>query len=78
VRPLSRQAKSGYLKDLDRLRAIVNDAPLLVTFDFDQRQFCVAYVMDPGAVLHRGRYQVMHAWLSGYMRGRFLHRDPRT
>jgi len=67
--PLSRQAKLGYVRDLDRLRPIVDQCPLFVTFDFEHRQFCVASVGDPAHVLHRGRYQVVHAWLTGYVRG---------
>ena len=63
---VSRQAKLGYIRDLDRLRDIVLPCPLIVTFDFERRQFCVGHVKDPSHVLHRGRYQVMHAWLHGY------------
>jgi len=67
--PLSRQAKLGYVRDLDRLREFVHEYPMLVTFDFEKRQFCVSDVGEPEHVIARGRFQVVSAWLSGYKLG---------
>jgi hypothetical protein len=66
---ISRQAKHKHATDLARLREVAYNLPLVVGFDEAHRQFTVVHMGAPAEVLFQGRYQVLHAYLSGYSRG---------
>jgi len=69
--PVSRQLKYLRAKDLAQLRAVVGDLPLVVMFDPARRTFACHHADAPWPAepLFRGRYQVLHAFLSGYVAG---------
>ena len=67
---ISRQAMWGYQRDLVRLRAIVDGAPVVVGFDPGTRQYYADVISGPPCTrVIVGRYQVVAAWLDGFAYG---------
>jgi hypothetical protein len=66
---ISRQARAGYARDLERIRERLKDTPVLVSFDDDRRLF-VLTAIDDSQPLIKGRYQVVTAYAQGYVQAR--------